>query len=75
MFGSYIIALTLSQLTELKIKTREMKKICNIKLEADFKWDDLNTTKNLMFEKILTYRKMKEDVIQVKIKKDKQDSR
>ena len=75
MFGSYIIALTLSQLTELKIKTREMKKICNIKLEADFKWDDLNTTKNLKFEKILRYRKMKEDEIEVKIKNDKKDSR
>ena len=75
MFGSYIIALTLSQLTELKIKTREMKKICNIKLEVDFKWDDLNTTKNLKFEKILRYRKMKADENEVTIKKDKKDSR
>jgi hypothetical protein len=75
MFGSYIIALTLSQLTELKIKTREMKKICNIKLEVDFKWDDLNTTKNLKLEKILRYRKMKADENEVTIKKDKKDSR
>ena len=52
-----------------------MKKICNIKLEADFKWDDLNTTKNMKFEKILRYRKMKEDEIDVKIKKDKKDSK
>ena len=57
-------------MTELKIKKREMKKICAIKLEADIKWDELNITKNVMFEKILRYRNMKADVNEVTIKKD-----